>query len=627
MCGILGIYNIDEKIAFDESSFLNSLLSMRHRGPDAHSIQQFEKYAILGHLRLSIIDLTEESNQPFQIGERYYMVFNGEIFNYIELKQELEREGCLFRTSSDTEVLLQAYITWGENCVKKFNGMWAFAIYDKIENVLFCSRDRFGIKPFNYALVNNQFIFSSEIKGIITYYPTLKKANYNVIANYCRKSIGAQIEETWFEDVLRLPPAHNLKVDNQGIKISRYWDYRRDVDENISFQDAKKEYLRLFEDAIRLRMRSDVPIGFTLSSGIDSSSLVSILKGQFEGNKNTYTAAFTNTSFQSAEKQNFREDVEIDEPNLVRKLTNELDLTPSIIEVDYGKYVNDLYKIITHLESGHGSPAVFPLYKILCEATKDVTVILEGQGADELLGGYISSIHPFYVLELLTKFKFGKAINELREFTKVYSAKIAFMLFIRVADISLVNRFFYFITGIENFYIGKLKKYKDIKDVPLRAKGFKSILNKNLYRSHIGGLVNLLHYGDAISMSNSLESRLPFMDYRLIDFVFSLPSDYKIRNGIGKYLHRQSMQGIVPDYIINNPIKFGFESPLAHLFSLDSENTPKSILLSDRCLNRGLFSKKALEKAFDEQKNRKVNHSRFLYRMLSVELWFRAFID
>ena len=374
-------------------------------------------------------------------------------------------------------------------------------------------------------------------------------------------------------------------------------------------------------------MRSDVPVGFTLSSGLDSTSLVCLLRNQFNGNKNTYTAAFENSEFQGLEKQNYKNNVEIDEPVLVKKLTAELGLTPNIIEVNYENYLKDLSQIIHHLESGHSSPAVVPLFQILKTARKDVTVVLEGQGADEMLGGYINSTMPVYLLQLLTQLKVQKMWKEFRNFIKSYSFKIAFMIMIRQSNLTILKKLFYRLSGVESFYKGKLKKYKEIKDLPFKAKGFDNMLNRLLYKAHTGTLVDLLHYGDAISMSQSLESRLPFMDYRLVEFAFSLPSEFKIRNGLGKFIHRKAMKDIVPDFILDNPIKFGFDSPLSHLFQKEGCDSPKAILLSEKCLNRNIFSKKSLMKAFEEQKSGKKNHARILYRMLSVELWFREFID
>ena len=626
MCGILGIFNTSSQKYFNAHHFSSALCSIKYRGPDAQCIQKFDNKAILGHDRLSIIDLHAESNQPFQVEERYWIVFNGEIYNYIELREQLKKMGYSFRTESDTEVLLTSYLVWGEDCVTHFNGMWAFAIYDNVENKLFCSRDRFGVKPFNYANVNGQFIFSSEIKGILSYFPSERIPNYNVIANYCRDSIGAQIKETWFKNIYRLQPAHNMVVTTEGIKEYRYWDYPKKINRSISFSEAKEKYKALLSESLKLRMRSDVPIGFTLSSGLDSTSIVCLLKDKFENNR-TYTAAFKNNEFQKRENNNFKNDIEIDEPSIVKELTKELGLIPDIVEVDFKNYVADLQKIILSLESGHGSPAVFPLDKILQEAKKNVTVVLEGQGADELLGGYISNVLPIRVVELLKRARFRAALYELKAFSKDYSLKSMFLLAVRQSHFDIGKKIYYKMSGIDTLFSGSIKKYKLIKDYPEEPNGFDNSLNKHLYKAHTGGLVNLLHYGDAISMRHSLESRLPFMDYRLVEFSFTLPSAFKVHNGMGKYIHREAMKGVVPDYILNNRLKFGFYSPLSKIFSEEGENSATGVLLSERCLSRGLFSPSALKELIKKHKSGEGNYSRLLYRMLNVELWFRNFID
>ena len=626
MCGILGIFNITHNESFNRPKFESALLAMDHRGPDSHKIQEFGK-AILGHVRLSIIDLSDENAQPLQVDERYWIIYNGEIYNYLELRDELTRVGYQFRTKGDTEVILKAYQHWGENCVSKFNGMWSFAIFDSKECKFFCSRDRFGIKPFYYSNVDGQLIFSSEIKGIITYFNHLRIPNYSIISNYCRKSIGAQIRDTWFKDIFRLEPAYNMVISSAGIKSYRYWDYPRKVNHDITFDTAVERYREILEDSIKMRMRSDVPVGFTLSSGIDSSSIVSLLKNRYNNNKNTYTASFSETKFHKLEKQNFKHNIEIDESVTVKKLTGDLDLKSNFIEVDNKNYLTDLRKIIWFLESGHGSPAIFPLDRILSEAKKDVTVILEGQGADELLGGYINEVFPIYLIELLKKFQIFKAIKELMTFRKVHSIKMAIMLFVRQSNLNLLKRIYYKFSGMDSFFMPKLSGFSEIKDYPNEPGNFNDSINKYLYKVHTGCLVSLLHYGDAISMSHSLECRQPYMDYRIVEFVFSLPFDFKIHNGMGKYIHRQALQGIVPDYIINNPVKLGFDSPLFELFTSDGEESAETILLSDKCISRGLFSRDAILKAFKEQKEGVKNNSRLLFRLLNVELWFREFID
>lgn len=627
MCGILGLYDLNKNHRLDERKFEDSLLKMNHRGPDSHSIKKINQDVIFGHVRLSIIDLNEISNQPFYCDDRYWIVFNGEIFNYIELKNELISLGVEFQTAGDTEVLLKSYIYWGEECVKKLNGMWAFAIFDSLEDKLFCSRDRFGVKPFDYSFIDNQFIFSSEIKSIINYFPNLKKPNYKIITNYCYSSIGAQHKETWFESIFRLEPAHNLVITNEGITIEKYWDYPKKINNSISFDEAVIEYRKLFFDSVKLRMRSDVPIGFTLSSGIDSTSIVSILEKEYNNNTNTYTACFDPQDYKISEKKNYKKNVTINEADIVQRLTNELNLKSNLISIDFSNYIEDLSKIIYHLESGHGSPAVFPLYKILQEAKKDVIVVLEGQGADELMAGYINTSFPIYFIELLKKFQFKTALRELNYFKENYSLKTSFMLAIRQSNFKIVKKLYYKLSGVSNFLINELSQAPSIKDYPNEPKGFNNDLNNHLFKAHSGGLVNLLHYGDAVSMANSLESRLPFMDYRLVEFCFSLPSSFKIKNGYGKYIHREAMKGILPDYILENKLKFGFDSPLAQLFSVEGENSASSILLSESCLNRGIFNQNSIIQALNDLKTGKNDQSRLLYRLLSVELWFRMYID
>jgi asparagine synthase (glutamine-hydrolysing) len=627
MCGIFGLYNINVKESFDRERIQKAISFMDHRGPDASGIKIFDDKCVLAHKRLSILDLEPISNQPFQINENYWISFNGEIYNYIEIKEELLEKGYLFRSNSDTEVLLNSYIEWGHTCVDHFNGMWAFAIYDVVKNEIFCSRDRFGVKPFNYVVHNGQFIFSSEIKPIISYSPELKVPNYKIISNYVRTSLGAQTTETWFEGINRLPPAHNILIDKDGFKLFRYWDYPRKVNKKLNYNDALKEYSSLFENAVSIRMRSDVPVGITLSSGLDSSSIACVQKKNNSDIQKTYTANFQTNKFHKSEKANFSTNITIDEPSIVKKLTSEIGLLPTFINVDYTNYVERLKRIIWYLESGHGSPAIYPLDQVLDRAKDDVTVILEGQGADELLGGYISNIMPHMFIDLLSKLKFKKAFDEIKIFSKNYSLLTTLKLYVRTSNFNFLKKIFYRFSGMQKVLIGSLKGHSSINDYPIKPEGFDDRINEHLYKAHTGGLVNLLHYGDAISMSHSMESRLPFMDFRLVEYAFKLPSEYKVKFGLGKYIHRVAMKNIVPNYILMSPVKFGFESPLKHLFLDHSDNSPRSILLSEKFLSRGLFSNKIILKYLRDLEEGKKDYSRVLFRILSVELWFQNFID
>jgi asparagine synthase (glutamine-hydrolysing) len=626
MCGIYGIVN-NNSLSIDKEAVKNSAMLMKHRGPDAYQQWGLDKKIELAHLRLSIIDLTSSSNQPFISScQNFVIVFNGEIFNYLEIKIELQALGYNFKTNSDTEVLLNAYIEWKDDCVQKFNGDWAFAIYDIKKNELFCSRDRYGVKPFNYAIIDGHLIFSSEIKSIIKYFPELKQPNYNVISNFCRNSLGAQNEETWFIGVKRLLPAHNLKYSNGKITISKYWNYPEQTI-NTNFENAKEEYNEIFQEAVKIRMRSDVPVGTTLSSGVDSSSIVSVLRQFYNNEHKTFTAKFDKTDYKKSEKQLYKDDIEIDEAKLVARLANDLDLKSHFIEVQDKNFVSQLNSNIYYLESGHASPATIPLSNILDFAKDHVTVVMEGQGADELLGGYISNAFPFFILDSLKKYDLNSIVREIKKFSKNYSKFYSLKLFMRLLNNQNLEMLYHKYLGFDKVFGEKLTEgYKRIKDYPIDNNNFNEYLNSHLYRSHTGGLVNLLHYGDAISMSKSMESRNPFVDFNLVEYSFKLPYNFKVQNGQGKYIHRKAMHNITPAYVLDNPLKFGFTTPLSKNFQ-DINSEANKILLSDKCINRNIFNYHELKELILEHTENKSDHSSFLFRLLSVELWFRTFID
>ncbi|MBY0533695.1 MAG: asparagine synthase (glutamine-hydrolyzing) [Rickettsiaceae bacterium] len=624
MCGIFGILS-DKKTAIDKKLFAQSAKLMQHRGPDAYGQWGINNKIELGHLRLAIVDLKSESNQPFfSTCRRYVIVFNGEIYNYIELREELIKSGYVFRTESDTEVLLNAYIEWGETCVSRFNGDWAFAIYDINNDILFCSRDRFGVKPFNYALTDNGFIFSSEIKSIIHFDNRFKNPNLNIILNYCKNSLGAQSYDTWFDGIKRLQPAHNLLIKDGEILIYRYWDYPREVSFS-NFNVAVEEYKKLFMSSVKLRMRSDVPVGITLSSGIDSTSIAALVK-KLGGSYKTYTADFTQNSFVDNENIGYKNAIELNEYDIVKKFTQDIGFESNRIVIDNSRFVSDLRKVLYYLESGHSSHATIPLMQVMEEAKKKVTVLLEGQGADELLAGYVIRFYPWSILHHLKRLNFVLAYNEYKEFSKTYSLSYTFLLFLRMLNIEILETFYQRFIGINKLFKNISSDYRRIKDYPVKPTGFNDKLNSELFKSHTGGLVNLLHYGDAISMSQSLESRNPFTDHRLVELCFKYPSIFKLKKGLGKYIHRVSMENTLPHYIVSNKLKLGFNSPLAkHFLSYDSEAI--KILLSDRCINRGFFDSSSLKKIIEKNIRKNGKYSSFLFRVLSVELWHQEFID
>ena len=612
MCGIFGVLSLDKTNSPSEEIAYQSLKKMQHRGPDALIVRKITDQLVFGHARLSILDLGEQSNQPFEY-EHLSIVFNGEIYNYIELREELLKMGFSFRTQGDTEVVLAAYLAWGESCLSKFNGMWAFAIYDKKSDALFCSRDRFGVKPFLYHCSESELIFSSEAKSIITYKPSLAKPNYNSISRYLRETIGAQAEETWFEGILRLPPAHNMRIDRDGnFEISRYWNYPSKIQESRTLENTLDEYGSLFENAVSLRMRSDVPVGLTLSGGLDSASIGGAVRKNSSQKLKAYTASFPSQPF--------------DEYGIAQQLCEKLDFESIEVPVPYDEYTDTLNKIVWHLESGHGSPAIFPLWHVAMRAKQDIVVFLEGQGADELLGGYINTVFFDRFLDLLLDGKMEEAYREIMLHRKHWPLAASLLLHLRLELPPTVREWFRTWNGYESLFVGQLLSHRPFSEAHLGLERFESKLSRKTALLHQTGLVNLLHYGDAVSMAHSLENRLPFLDYRLVELAFSLPDQLKVHNGLGKFIHRKYAEGIIPESITGNFKKLGFVSPLKQVFEQEKFGAI-DVLRSESLKKRGIIDSKKLDSLIEEHRMGKKNHERILFKILSTELWFRNFID
>ena len=628
MCGILGVYTINAAPRFSVVDVTDSLKFLSHRGPDATGVWSDPGTVILGHARLSIIDLSAANNQPFHSSDgRYVISFNGEIYNYIEIRRELQSLGYTFSTTGDTEVLLNSYIEWGSAACKKFNGDWAFGIYDRKDKALFLSRDRFGVKPLRYGRIGQEIIFASEAKAIISLAPSLGYPNTNVIANYCLTGLGAQHTETWFGGVYNLAPAHNMYIDASGCTISKYWEYPREASHSISFSDAIEKYKYLFLDSVHLRMRSDVPVGTTLSSGIDSTSIVAALRESYRGPHHSFTATFDDDEFTGGDRTAYSSGVSISEERVVREFAGQFDLDAEFYNIPADDFVPSLWDSQYYIESGHSSPAIVPLWRLLSVARRKVTVILEGQGADELLAGYIVNYSPAFWMRLLRSGRISAAICEINRFRDTYSLSYALKLLVRQRHSPLLNFVYQQSQGINNVLGDRLLDgYCPISFDSAGFANFNDSLNRELAVAHSWGLVNLLHYGDALSMGNSMESRLPFMDHRLVECSFQLPSEFKIHDGLGKYIHRHAMKNLLPASIAQNPVKFGFNTPLSSQFRT-TESIGNRILLSDRCLERGVFSADRLRGVIEAQVSEKRENSNFLYKCLSIELWFRRFQD
>ena len=602
MCGILGIY---DSSSVNKSRFTESLSKLYHRGPDNHGEKEINKNLFFGHTRLSIIDLDSSSNQPFFEDENYILTFNGEIFNYLEIKEELKLEGCVFKTNGDTEVLLKSYIFWGEKCVERFNGMWAFAIYDKIKNQIFCSRDRYGIKPFYYTFNKGNFIFSSMINSIITYDEKIKKPNQKIINEFLYRGLNAQFDETWFEDIYKLKPGYNLIFDFKSIKLKRYY-IKRYKSSKEKFNVSKIKVRELIENSIDLRLRSDVEIASTLTTGIDSSTITSITLDKVNQNLKTFTAYSKNDSFSVNDKKDFNSEVDLDE-SISSKYFKNKNLIFNQLEVKNDSYLKELQEAIYFLESGHGSPAIVPIRQIYREVnSQNVKVLFEGQGADEVFGGYITDLFFPKLWDEIKRFKNVITLNKL--FFQTYSFKQ-----VLIRGFNLFKTFNFFISA--KIFFSKTFVSKEFK--LLKPINFLNILDYQ--QSEI--LPNLLHYGDSLSMSYSVEVRLPFLDYRIVDYVNSLPMSFKVQNHIGKYILRESVKDILPNEIYNSKNKIGFAVPIDTIIKNSAEI--KSILYSS--LGEEYFDQNKLNRLIDRYFDCNFNNPNFIFKILTIKIWFNTF--
>lgn len=589
MCGIAGI--IQSASLYNKNNVQKMTAALSHRGPDGEACWQNKTgTALLGHRRLSIIDLSEAASQPMHYLDRYSIVHNGEIYNYIELRNELEKKGYSFKTKSDTEVILAAYDHWEDECVQYFDGMFAFAIWDEKEKELFAARDRFGEKPFYYHFTQEQFLFASEIKALWIA-GIEKRTNLKMLFNFI--TIGyvdnpARPEETFFENIFKLPAASLLYYTpaNKELIIEKYWDIDTDIqDKKITDEEAIERFSELFSTSIKRRLRSDVSIGTSLSGGLDSSSVVAVIN---EFDRSSPLTAFT-ASFPGFEK---------DESVFAKQVAIKFNLPHYIVEISDENMVNDWNKLIACQEEPFGSASVYAQYKVFELAKKNnVTVLLDGQGADEMLAGYYR-YYKWYWQELFQKRKLIKS-NELKAarnlgITEKFDYKnIIAALFPELATVVLERQYLFNALKHEDLHrdFVKLQSREAYYTVPPQYG-----LNSRLYFNMcIHGLEELLRYADRNSMAHGREIRLPFLNHELVEFVFSLPAHFKIREGWTKWLLRTSMTNKLPDTITWRRDKTGFEPPqqnwMQHKTMQEMIIEAKKKLAAEKILTTGSITK------------------------------------
>ena len=629
MCGIAG------KIYFKNGKVLSSDIKkmsqqIKHRGPDDHGEYiSPDKKVGLGHRRLSIIDLSPLGHQPMSYLNRYWIVFNGEIYNFQEKRETLKKEGYTFQSKTDSEVILALYDKYGKECLGHLRGMFSFAIYDSRKNTLFCARDRVGKKPFKYYLDNNVFIFASELKAILTQSEYQKEPDYTAIHHYLTLQY-CPAPLTGFKDIKKLKPAHFLFIDLKTRKLEkqRYWklDYSQKL--VLSEKEWCGKIMSKLKESVKLRMISDVPLGAFLSGGIDSSAVVGLMSKLNNKPIKTFSIGFNEEKFS-----------ELKYARMIAEKFNtehtEFKVEPNAIEM--------LPKLVKQYEEPYADSSALPAYYVSKMTRDHVTVALNGDGGDENFAGY-SRYSAFKFSFFYEKLKFFNKLLVLPS-TKITANLIKNTFFERVyrfsqsAQEDYKKRYMHYTAYFTNDQKSNLyndnfkKKVWDENTYELVANQFleantKDGMDQALYADFSSYLPeDLLVKMDIDTMAVSLEGRSPFLDHELLELTAKIPFNLKIKGfNNKKYILKKALEGLVPNEILYRP-KMGFGVPIEKWFRGDLKGHTKEIILSQKALDRNIFNKKFLEKLLKTHESTKINHSHRIWALLTLELWFRAYFD
>jgi asparagine synthase (glutamine-hydrolysing) len=608
MCGIAGFINSSLREEDKKELNYKMLRAIIHRGPENSDVW-CDGPVSLGQNRLKIIDLSDEANQPFDYMD-LVIIFNGEIYNYIEVREELLKLGYKFRTKGDTEVIGAAYKEWGESCVTRFIGMWSLAIWDQTQRKLFCSRDRFGIKPFYYILRGTDFYFASEykaLKQLPDFDPTL---NVEQVQRGISMLWAVYRDETYYKSIMNLMPAHNLVYQNGKITISKYWDidFSQPIS-SLSWEDKKDQFYSLFTESIKLHSRSDVQNGTCLSGGLDSSAIASV-----------YSSLFPDLPIKSFSIY-YEGKNAIDERPFVREVVNKYsNIEPYYFTPTDQDIADNFHKVAYHADVPlSGSSYLSQYFLMKLAKSKGVTVVLDGQGSDEYLGGYL---HSFYRLlaQDVSEVHLGDAV-------KTYLAHISREHFgagksFDIAAKSLVS-LFADENRIYNLELSRKSSFFNGQSSISFEKKTGDRVNNFLYHLLFNStLQTLLHFEDRNSMAFSLESRVPFLNHKLVEFAFSLNNSDKINNKAEtKYILRESLKKVLPQAVYERKDKKGFvtpgevrwlNGPLKFLMDIDYDRLPfMNVLL--------------VKKEIEKYKSGNTSNASFVWRIACLHYWIKNF--
>ena len=625
MCGFVGVIGFDERPA-DPVVLAHMADALAHRGPDDEG--SFADGSVgFHHKRLSIIDLTSGQQPMSRFGVT--IVFNGEIYNYLELREELQALGHRFLTQSDTEVLLCGYLQWGRDLVPRLNGMFAFLLWDARSGQLLAARDHFGIKPLYYYATPDRVFFASEIKAFWRHPELRAEPDENAINDYLwfQFTLG---EATMFKGVRKILPGQLVEVrrDSGTIRTSRYWEPSFEVDPHHTEAYFVEELRRLLQDAARLQMRSDVPLGCSLSGGFDSSLVTTLAAPLARGRLKTFSGAFV-------------EGREFNELEYSRALAQSVGAERVEVFPSQTDFVDFLPSLVYHMDEPAGGPGLFPQYMVARRASRHVKVMLGGQGGDEIFGGYARYLVAYFEQALK-----GAIFETNEEDEHLVSLRSI------VPNLPALQQY---APMMQHFFRTELFEPMDLRYFRLldrsagslecltedRAAVFDkedifarfqqsfnhpntaSYYNKMTHFDLTAGLPALLQVEDRASMAASLESRVPLLDHRIVQLVSSMPPAMKFKGGELKYILKRAVSHLLPAKIARRKDKMGFPVPL-HLWSRGRcRDLFADVLLSESARQRGLFDLSRVEFALRDERA----FSRRLWGMINLELWYRTFID
>lgn len=612
MCGIGGIKDYREPVSENVLKQMQALL--RHRGPDGKGLFISPDRKIgLTHTRLSIIDLTDAGHQPMhnEAGD-IWLVHNGELYNYQELQKELVSLGHKFKSKTDSEVIIHGYEEWGVSCLERFNGMWAFALWDGRKGQLFAARDRFGVKPFYYCWDGYRFVFASEIKAVLTGSRTKPKPNDSAVFKFLVERCIDDDATTFFHNIKQLRPSHYLVLCNSELSIKKYWDINV-LEKRPLNRDTVEEYRELFSDAVRLRLRADVPVASTLSGGLDSSSIVRISHSLGYRHQQVFSVVYDGNPH--------------DEARFAEEAIKGTDVSPHWVRPKDNALISSLERLIEVQEEPFADGSMYAHFEMM-RAVKEcgIKVILSGQGGDEILGGYVSNVNVTLALYLM-KLRPVIAWKHMRNVSGRYGYSLP----------SQVGRGLYHLLPwfIKN-YLRRCTLYRSLADILntdfLYQHGYGrfegvnkpgwTVLDVYLYETiRKWALPGFLHYEDRNSMAFGIETRQPFLDYRLVEFMFNTVDEAKVKGGELKVLHREAMEGMLPAKVRLRKDKQGFFAPIDK-WLLSEWDVVRDIILSQNSLLSDYLNNKGLLKLLNSGMK---EHSDLIWRLLILAMWCKVF--